>query len=88
MTRIGAEWLVAAVGIYGLCGLVFGLWFVTRGVGRVDPIARDGSRGFRVLILPGVAALWPLFAWRLVRGVASPPDERNAHRERAVEAAS
>ncbi len=88
MMRIGVEWLLATVGIYGLIGLVFGLWFVVRGVGRVDLVARDGSRGFRILILPGVAAFWPLFVWRLVRGIESPPDERNAHRDRAMEAAS
>ena len=39
--------------------MLFGLLFVTRGVGRVDPAAASGTWGFRVLILPGAAALWP-----------------------------
>ena len=36
----------------------------------------------RLLILPGVAALWPLFAWRWLAGV-SEPIERNPHRTKA-----
>lgn len=88
MTTRWADILVITVGIYAAFGASFGVWFVLRGVGRVDPVAREGSRGFRVLILPGVAALWPLLVWRLARGVETPPDERNPHRDRATRVAS
>jgi membrane protein implicated in regulation of membrane protease activity len=64
---------------YGALGVLFALAFVTVGVGRVDPAARGATRGFRLLIFPGVVALWPLLAWRWLRRTG-PPEERSPHR--------
>ncbi|NET38826.1 MAG: hypothetical protein F6K19_43735 [Cyanothece sp. SIO1E1] len=64
---------------YLAAGVVFALPFVVFWVHRVDPSARGGAIGFRLIIIPGVAALWPLFAIRLLRG-KSAPTERTAHR--------
>jgi len=72
--------LIAA---YAALGLVFGLIFVTRGAGRIDPNATEGTIGFRILILPGVIALWPMLLLRWVRGRPAPPSECNAHRRLA-----
>lgn len=57
-----------AVLLYVVTGLLFGLVFVTRGVGRMDAQAREAGWGFRAIILPGVVALWPLLLmrWRKV----------------------
>ena len=77
-----AGWLVTAVGIYAAAGLLVGIAFVLRGAGRIDPQAAGGSWGFRLAILPGVVAFWPLLARRWAAG-APPPEERNAHRDRA-----
>jgi hypothetical protein len=66
-----AEAIVAIVSAYVACGLLFGLAFITAGVGRVDAAARGTSAGFRLLILPGTAALWPLLAARWVRAARS-----------------
>ncbi len=77
-----AEGIVVAWGIYAGIGILFAGLFVTRGVERVDAAAHGASWGFRILILPGVAALWPLLASRWLRG-APPPDERTAHRRAA-----
>ncbi len=74
--------LVGAAGLDLLAGLVYALAFVTKGVQRVDPAARGGTWGFRLLILPGAAALWPLLLARWVRG-SGPGAERNAHRDAA-----
>ena len=61
--------LILGLAAYGILGLAFALPFVWRGVDRIDPAAREGSLGFRLLILPGVAALWPLLLFRwLVAG--------------------
>ncbi|MDH4130975.1 MAG: hypothetical protein OEW17_04525 [Gemmatimonadota bacterium] len=60
--------LVRAASWYGVAGLLFGIWFAWRGAGQVDPVARAGSPGFRLLILPGAALLWPWLAVRLLRG--------------------
>lgn len=78
-----ATWVVRLLGLYALAGLVFAGFFVTRGVGRLDPVAREGTWGFRVIIVPGVVAFWPLLAWRWRRGRTEPPVECNAHRRAA-----
>jgi hypothetical protein len=49
-----------AIGLYLAIGLCFALIFVGVLVGRIDPAARGAGWGFRLLILPGAAALWPL----------------------------
>lgn len=72
--------IVLVAGVYLAIGLAFALLFVVRWAGRVDPAARSGTLGFRVLIIPGSAILWPLLAARLLRGTTEPPEERNAHR--------
>lgn len=82
-----ATWLLTLAGIYAAFGVVFAVPFVLRGVGRVDEAARGGTWGFRVLILPGVVALWPWLAKRWLEGTGEPPAERNPHRDRAREAA-
>lgn len=74
-----AEVLTGVVGTYVAAGVVFAVPFVLRGVNRIDPVAREGTWGFRLIIVPGVVALWPWLALRWLRG-AQPPEERNAHR--------
>lgn len=73
---------VLLAGIYVGLGLLFGVPFVLRGVDRVDPVAREGSWGFRLIVLPGAVALWPLLARRWLAG-APQPQEHNAHRRAA-----
>lgn len=46
--------------IYILIGLPIGIAFIARGVTRVDPVATGSSLRFRLLILPGTVALWPI----------------------------
>ncbi len=69
--------LVMIVGIYLFIGLVFSLFFVARGINRVDPVARDAGWGFRLVVIPGVAALWPILYRRWRRG--EQPQEFNDH---------
>ena len=75
--------LLGLAGLYLGIGLVFAIPFVLAGAQRMDPHARYGSWGFRLLILPGTMALWPLLLWRWIKGVSAPPEEHNAHRQPA-----
>lgn len=59
--------LLTALGIYLMAGLAVGILFVARGVNRVDPAAARSALGFRLLILPGCAALWPLLLTKWLR---------------------
>jgi hypothetical protein len=71
------------LGAYLACGLVFAIPFALVGVKRIDPHATHGSWGFRLLIVPGTMAFWPLLLRRLATGMKEPPEERNAHRRLA-----
>jgi hypothetical protein len=71
---------VYALAIYAGLGLVFAMPFAWFGVQRLDSDAQGSGVAFRLLILPGVAAFWPLFLYRWTRGVTEPPVERNPHR--------
>ncbi len=74
--------IVRLVAGYLLIGTGFSVPFTVWWAGRLDPVAAHGTRGFRLLILPGAALLWPLLVLRLLRGDTSPPMERTAHRGR------
>lgn len=78
-----AEWFVTIFIIYLIIGVLFALVFATIGVSRLDPAARGAGFGFRLLIVPGAAALWPVLALRWLNG--APPRERNAHRDATQE---
>ena len=77
-----ARVVVALFELYALAGLVFAALFLPRGVTRLDPRVAGAPTTLRLMILPGVAALWPLLAWRWLAG-APAPIERNPHRTKA-----
>jgi hypothetical protein len=83
MAEAIARAFTLALGVYAGVGLLFAIAFTARGVNRLDPSARGGTLGFRIAILPGAAALWPLLLQRWLRGDEEQPEERNAHREAA-----
>ncbi len=70
-------------GTYLAAGLLFAIPFVLVGAGRIDPHAAHASWGFRVLIIPGTMALWPMLARRWLKGVHEPPEESSPHRRAA-----
>jgi len=71
--------ILVAFGVYLACGFLFAVPFAFFGVGRIDPHASHGSWGFRLLIIPGAAALWPILLLRWIKGI-QPPEECTAHR--------
>jgi len=62
-----AEAIVSFLGAYAAAGLLFASVFVTLGVSRMDATARGSRWPFRLIILPGAAALWPLLLLRWLR---------------------
>ena len=65
-----AEWMVDVLAAYGVAGAVFAAAFVTVGIRRVDPVAEHAPLGFRLIVMPGVAALWPLLLVRWLRNAS------------------
>jgi len=67
MNESAAEVVIMALGVYALIGLLVGLIYLFGGVGRIDPAAKGKGMPVRVrlLILPGIAGLWPLMLVKL-----------------------
>ncbi len=82
-----ATLLVNVLAIYAAVGFIFAIAFVWKGVGKIDPAAVEGTTGFRLLIIPGTIALWPILARRWLQS-QGPPEECNAHRAAARREAS
>jgi hypothetical protein len=80
MLETFAKAIVYTLEIYAGFGLAFAGPFVWFGIQRLDSEAQGSGIGFRLLILPGVAAFWPMFLCRLARGIVEPPIERTPHR--------
>ena len=62
-----AALFVEMFSLYAALGLVFAIAFLTQGVARIDEHAAGAGLGFRLLILPGVVALWPVLLNRWIR---------------------
>ena len=58
--------ILEAVGLYAIAGFLFAIAFLAAGVVRIDPAARGSGLGFRLLILPGIVALWPFLFLRWI----------------------
>nr|WP_070959720.1 hypothetical protein [Hyphomonas sp. Mor2] len=67
MSESTAEMLVTILGLYALIGLLVGLVYMFGGAGRIDPAAKGKGMPIRVrlLVLPGIAGLWPLMLTKL-----------------------
>jgi len=82
------EVLVSVTGLYLALGAAFAVPFALVGAGKIDPDARGATWGFRLLVMPGAALLWPILARRWANG-AQPSEERTPHKcaaQRKVEA--
>lgn len=88
-----ASVLLALIATHVAIGLPVGVAFAALGAGRIDPAA--GARGrartrFRLLLIPGAIALWPIVLTRWLRAVRSPgssvvpPPSRSMRPERRI----
>jgi len=79
MSPSTVAFLVESAAIYATLGIVFAVIFAWRGAVVVDLVARGSTVGFRLLVAPGAALLWPLLAirwWRAALAGAEVPGER------------
>lgn len=66
MSEATATLLATLCTAYLALGAAFAVPFAWRWSGRLDSVARQGTRGFRLLLLPGSILLWPYLAYRVV----------------------
>lgn len=79
-----AQGLVFALYAYAGIGVLLLPWWHTRGLKRLDLPAGAGPVGFRILISPGLVALWLPLWWRSRRADGHPRAEHNPHRDAAA----
>ena len=58
---------ISAGYVYLSIGALFSVFYVLVGMRRVDPITQSTGLGFKLLILPGTALLWPIMLLKLVQ---------------------
>lgn len=59
--------IISIVEIYILCGVLFAIPFVIKGVGAIDEGAQAAKLGFRIIILPGTIVFWPLLLSKWIK---------------------
>ncbi len=59
--------LILLFAAYVGLGLLFSAFFALKGAALLDPVAKGASLGFRIILLPGAAALWPVLGLKLLR---------------------
>lgn len=59
--------LVYAFLAYIISGLVFGIWFIFKGVGQIDHGMEGAKWGMRLLLLPGSIGLWPVLLSKVLK---------------------
>jgi hypothetical protein len=59
--------IIWIVEIYILCGILFVLPFVIKGVTRVDEGTHGTKFGFRLIIIPGTIIFWPLLLSKWIK---------------------
>jgi len=62
------EAVLHGAALYAAAGAVFALLFLLLGLNRIDNGAKGAGLGFRLLIIPGLIALWPLMLIRWLSG--------------------
>ena len=61
------EFIVGLLTAYGTLGVLFAIPFLMFGISRIDSRANGAGLPFRLIVFPGVVALWPLLLQRTWR---------------------
>lgn len=58
------QFLLWVVGVYGAIGLFLLLPLHRAGLPLIDASAEGASHGFKIIVSPGLVALWPVILWK------------------------
>ena len=62
-----AELILLVALVYILLGVVYGAYFVIKGILILDSSAVGSPWGFRLVIFPGVILLWPYLMYKVLK---------------------
>lgn len=74
--------ILAVIAIYLMLGFLFAIAFVIKGVNVVDEGAHGSTIGFRIIIIPGTIALWPVLLRKWMKTVKDKNQEINNTRRK------
>ena len=57
----------AGLFIYLCYGIVFSIAFLVKGISRIDETTHGSTWGFKIIIIPGAIALWPLLLQKWIK---------------------
>jgi len=57
----------AVIMAYICCGIVFTIAFLIKGIANTDEAAHGSGWGFKMIIAPGIIALWPALLMKWVK---------------------
>jgi hypothetical protein len=60
------QWVFTCIGAYLICGFLFSLVFISKGLRTLDEGSHGAGIGFKLIIIPGCMVFWPLLLkkWR------------------------
>ena len=62
------ELLLIIAAIYLALGVFFVIPFLMKGLNKVDEGAQGSTIGFKIIIIPGVIAFWPVLLSKWMKG--------------------
>ncbi|MFT3908166.1 MAG: hypothetical protein QM737_01970 [Ferruginibacter sp.] len=60
MTTIIIQYAFEGIGIYLICGLLFSIIFISKGLKVLDEGSHGSGIGFKLIIIPGCMIFWPV----------------------------
>ena len=67
--------LLLLVVAYLICGMIFTVPFIVKGINVVDEGAHGSSIGFRIIIIPGVIVFWPFLLRKWIKAKTTGNDQ-------------
>ena len=59
--------VVYFVAIYLIIGAILALPLMLAALNRIDPATQNATLGFRILVLPSLAIMWPIILMRVFK---------------------
>ena len=66
------------IALYLVAGILFAIFFLIKGIEKIDTTAHGSGWGFRLIILPGTIVLWPVLLNKWIKSKQVQHDKTTA----------